>query len=286
MQKIGFILLAVALLIGVTFTATHYSQFGFHSAQNTNGNAVDTNGNPVGANGVAGMNGMANGTANGTAGANGVAGSNGTMASGVAGTAGANSGTSGTVTGANGSTSGKPGEANKTAETKPVKQNDCFAYEYHHTEAAAGKDIEDYLDYTNAFVLEHGPVNPKSVCVKVNQKPVKFKMAKYKGQPEIQIGSVVGPESVIRVSYCVGQAPCKEACAVKANRFMDDLTADNDDQQDTFKESWDAGNKNKKELEANAKELRTIASTSDTIANQSVIREWETLKKQEWVCTK
>jgi hypothetical protein len=277
MQKLGFILLALALIIGIGVKVSQTSKTGGDTAQ-TSG----TNGTP-GANGngsEAGTNGQ---TANGVAGANGNADHSVTGANGVAGNGG-----NGTVAG-NGAgvaanhavdANGKP-----IVEAKPVKQNDCFAYEYHHTEAAAGKDIEDYLDYTNAFAVEHGPVNAKSVCVKVNQKPVKFKITQYKGQQEIQIGSVVGPESVIRVSYCVGQAPCKEACAVKANRFMDDLTADNDE-QDSFKESWDAGNKNKKELEANAKEMRSIASKSDAIANQSVIREWETLKKQEWVCTK
>ena len=286
MQKIGFILLALVLVVGLGVKVSQTFKLGGESAKtaNTDSNKTATQtGNIV--NNETSPSGKPDATLTGDKNANeSAAGPNGnTSAAKMSGTdsiaIGSNSGTS------NGGTSSSSGDSKSLSETKPAKQNDCFAYEYHHTEAAAGKDIEDYLDYTNAFAIEHGPVNSKSVCVKVNQKPVKFKITQYKGQQEIEIGSVVGPDSVIRVSYCVGQAPCKEACAVKANRFMDDLTAENDE-QDSFKESWDATNKNKKELEANAKEMRSIASKSDSISNRSVIREWETLKKQEWVCTK
>jgi hypothetical protein len=176
------------------------------------------------------------------------------------------------------------------AKSAVTADHNCFAFEYRHTKEAQNKDIEDFLDYSNAFPVLHANLNPKSVCVKVNQKPVAFKLIKYKSQDEVMIGSVVGPESVIRVSYCVGKVTCKEACTVKSNRFMDDMMSDAGD-EDEFKDSWGdatsaAHTAQKKELQGKVKELRSIASENKDLAQRSVIRTWDTLQKQEWVCKK
>lgn len=175
-------------------------------------------------------------------------------------------------------------------EAPPAPENNCFAYEYRHTKDAQNKDIEDFLDYSNAFPVLHKNVNEKSICVKVNNKPVAFKMNKNKSQDEVMIGAVVGPESVIKVSYCIGKVSCKEACAVKSNRFMDDMMSDAGD-EDEFKDSWGDSNSaahaaKKKELQGKVKELRSVASENKDLAQRSVIRTWDTIQKQEWVCKK
>lgn len=188
------------------------------------------------------------------------------------------------------STSGTSTSASTEVKKAPPAENNCFAFEYRHTKDAQNKDIEDFLDYSNAFPILHKNLNEKSVCVKVNNKPVAFKMNKYKSQDEVMIGAVVGPESVIRVSYCVGKAACKEACAVKSNRFMDDMMSDAGD-DDEFKDSWGDSNSaartaQKKELQGKVKELRSIASENKDLAQRSVVRNWDTIEKQEWVCKK
>jgi len=180
-----------------------------------------------------------------------------------------------------------PGEAQKSVAKKAAPENNCFAFEYRHTSDAKNRDIEDFLDDTNAFPILHPNANLKSICVKVNHKPVAFKLAKNHSQREVWIGSVVGPESVIRVSYCVGKVACKESCAVKTNRFMDDLMSDAGG--DDFKDSWDESPANaakKKELQGKVKELRSVASENQDLNQRSVVRTWETIEKQEWVCKK
>lgn len=168
-------------------------------------------------------------------------------------------------------------------QTKP--ESNCFSFEYKHQQQALNKDIEDFLDYSNAFPILHDKVTEKSICVKVNNKPVAFKVSKYKNQKEVVIGSVVGPESVIKLSYCVGTSACKEGCALKSNRFMDDLMSDAGDENE-FKESWGDAKEQKKELQAKVKEFRNVASENKDLQKQATVRDWDTLQKNEWVCKK
>ena len=67
--------------------------------------------------------------------------------------------------------------SSEASKTVPEKQKDnCFAFEYRHKKEARDQDIENFLDYTNAFPLAQN-FNAKSVCVKVNQKAVGFTLA-------------------------------------------------------------------------------------------------------------
>ncbi len=181
-------------------------------------------------------------------------------------------------------TTGSGSQGNGASQADKPKDN-CFAFEYRHTKAAQSQDIENFLDYTNAFPILHPNFNPKSICVKVNQKSVEYQLTKYKSAPELRIGSVVGPESIIRVSYCIGKANCHEKCDAPKKRFMDDLM-NNPGDDEAFSDSWGSGDSdgNQKEVKAKAKELRTIASESDSLNENSIIRKWETLQKQESYC--
>ncbi len=187
------------------------------------------------------------------------------------------------------SKSGSATAANAVDQVKPAEPaKNCFAFEYQHRKEDQNRDIEDFLEFSNAFPVLDG-VNEKSICVKVNQKPVAFKLLHKDAKPEVMIGAVVGPESVIRVAYCLGKAPCKESCEVKSNAFMDDLMSDNE-AGDSFKDSWGddsqgAAQEQKKNLKEKVKEVRSIASASD-LNNSQVMRTWNTLQKQEWVCKK
>jgi hypothetical protein len=107
---------------------------------------------------------------------------------------------------------------------------------------------------------------------------IKHKIIQNKGVAEALIGPVVGPESVIRVSYCVGKkSNCGEPCVAKQKRFMDDMMSDAEGDAD-FKDSPD--------LQTKVKELRTAASQSEELSKQSVMRTWDTIKSQDWTCKK
>jgi|GEM_PF-2145966 len=175
----------------------------------------------------------------------------------------------------------------KSTTSAPVPaaepSKNCFTFEYRHQDSAKSKDIESFLDFSNAFPLAAENVNKKSICVKVNQKPVEFQVLKLKGKEEIVLGPVVGPESVIRISYCTGTAQCRESCTPPKKRFMDDLLSDA--QADEFQDSWGKGaDANSQELKAKTKELKSLAQKNGGLTDRAMMRDWNTLQKQEWSC--
>jgi hypothetical protein len=278
MNKIAVILFASLLVVGIGFQAKYTHD---HHANTQNG-----------ASGSMGTNGVNGATSanNGAVGAN--ANTNGVM-NGANGNAGSNPGTAGNSTNGGSANANSANHSHETSGTTPVAKKEaekpkdnCFAFEYRHKKEARDQDIENFLDYTNAFPIADANYNPKSVCVKVNQKAVNFQVAKYKSNTEVRVGAMVGPESVIRVSYCVGKiSPCHETCVQPKKRFMDDMMSDASD-DDSFNESWGKGDdeNRKKDLKNKAKELRAIASENDHLNDSGVQRDWESVQKQEWVC--
>lgn len=186
-----------------------------------------------------------------------------------------------------------PSHGGTSVDTHSVKSNEitavkvehnCFSFEYKHKKEAQNRDIEDFLDLSNAFPILHSNLNKNTMCVKVNQKPVAFKLIKNKTADEVLLGSVVGPDSVIKISYCTGKAQCKETCAAPKKRFMDDLEEEAN-ADDAFQDSWGTTpEENKKELKAKAKELRSVASENESLDSRSIVREWDTLNQNEWTC--
>lgn len=155
------------------------------------------------------------------------------------------------------------------------KENNCFKFSYQHESKNQNRDIEDFLNDTNAFPISNVNVNQKSICVRVNNKPVNHKLIKKDGKAEVVIGSIVGPESTIQVSYCVGKAPCKESCVVTSNNKVDELISDSE-----------MGGLENVELEAQVKELRNVASVHENLMDSAIIRDWNKLQSKEWICEK
>ena len=165
-----------------------------------------------------------------------------------------------------------------------IESKNCSVIEYKHTSKNQKKEIEDYLELSNVFQLpEH--YNPKTLCVKVNQNAVHYKINLHQGKPEVFIQGEVGPESVIRISYCTGKVSCKEKCEIKAVRFMDQLMDENAD-ANAFKDSWSNDEEQKKKLQDHASELRNLASENKSLNQLNTIREWETITHQESFCKK
>jgi hypothetical protein len=148
------------------------------------------------------------------------------------------------------------------------------------------RDIEDFLDLSNAFPLDPGAPNPKSICVKVDGRPVEFRLSNHGGKKEIVIGPVVGPESVIRISYCTTDARCTEACAKPKKRFMDDLL--DDAHADEFQDSWgkNSHDADSQELRNKTRELETLAHEHGSLADHAMMRDWNTLSRQVRTCKK
>ncbi len=151
----------------------------------------------------------------------------------------------------------------------------CFRNTYQHLSKNRNRDLEEFMNDLNAFQMDDLKINPGSVCVKVNHKPVNHKIVKTGNRKEVLIGSVVGPESIIEVLYCIGETTCKETCKVSNENKVDELLNENEI----------AGIENK-ELEDQVKELRKIASNHEEIYDSAVIRDWNKLDSQEWKCTR
>jgi hypothetical protein len=303
-MKIIWTALSALLIVGISYQAKktyehHQASINHGEASGTTASGTSTAGNQNLVNGVNGsdaVNPANGGAAETTIGANGNGATSTETKNGVS--VGANVGTnSGSVIGGgvnaqHAGTSGVNGVNGQAAQpvvkVEPQKPKDnCFTYEYRHKKEAKDQDIENFLDYTNAFPIARADYNPNSVCVKVNQKAVNYTVAKAKsGTPEVRVGSMVGPESVIRVSYCVGKVShCHETCVQPKKRFMDDLMNDAGD-EDSFSDSWgkDGDDKNKKDLKEKSKELRAVASENDHLNESSIQRDWDELQKQEFVC--
>ena len=162
----------------------------------------------------------------------------------------------------------------KSNENRTEKQaNTCYKVEFKHLEQNQKRDIEEFTNELNAFLIPENDANLKSVCVKVNQKPVMHKIRKKGTTHEVWIGSVVGPESKIELSYCLGTTSCKEACKVKVENKVDELLNE--------EEMAGLGDRN---LEVKVNELRKVASANEQLLDSSVIREWNKTGMQEWSC--
>jgi hypothetical protein len=65
---------------------------------------------------------------------------------------------------------------------------------------------------------------------------------------------------------------------------MDDLLSDA--QADDFQDSWGkaGADSNSQELKAKTKELQSLARTNSGLNDRAMMRDWNTLQKQEWTC--
>ena len=178
---------------------------------------------------------------------------------------------------------GPPSRSARVALSQKGEPN-CFSFEYRPTEEVAHRELEEFLDLSSAFPLHHSGVNPSSLCVKVNGRGVEFKIKKSQQQQEVLIGPEIGPDSLIRVSYCIGKTQCKEACPPPKKRLMDDLL--NEAQADELQDSWGQASQdaNTRELRNRAHELSTLSDEDPTLGNPNLLREWKTTQAQEWAC--
>jgi hypothetical protein len=107
--------------------------------------------------------------------------------------------------------------------TEVISTPTCFKLEFNHPKTAGHNSDESCSQHKNLLKLGHTQYNKKSVCVRVNNTPVKFEIHP-KNSDQLLVGAVAGPDSKISVSYCLQENLCKEDCVVPRDEFMDALS--------------------------------------------------------------
>jgi hypothetical protein len=170
-----------------------------------------------------------------------------------------------------GNTNPAPSSMKDTGAGPEESQAGCHRIRLKHNEQNRTRDLEEFTHDLNAFVTPDA--NPGSVCVKVNRNPVHHRIRKGKLGAEVWVGSVIGPDSEIELSYCTGKQICREPCKVKSENRVDDLL--NEEELTVLGD---------RELESKVRELGKLAGTKESLLDSSVIRNWNQIGTQEWSC--
>lgn len=154
----------------------------------------------------------------------------------------------------------------------------CFVESFKHKPTPGHESEEACSHHKNLLKLSHSDINMKSVCVRVNDVPVKFDRGGHGN--EFVIGSIAGPQSVITVKYCTGKTACaetkKDDCVVPKDEFLDAIGGGDPDDGAVAK--WDntdtAG-----DAKLNSDVKRELADIDDTAtdnhgANASIFKDW------------
>lgn len=172
-----------------------------------------------------------------------------------------------------------------------VVADTCTTQIFTHHSAEGHEDGEACLYHKNLIHLTglQGEINPKSLCVRANNKPVKFKFVAQKQGPQILLGAVAGPKTQISVTYCTGRMTCASDCTVPKDDFMEAIGAAETD-EDLFtdrgsKVGWKKGKNPQKEEEAVQRELAELKKTvKDELKKGSLFEGWDTGTSAPAVC--
>jgi hypothetical protein len=83
------------------------------------------------------------------------------------------------------------------------------------------------------------PINPKSVCVRVNGIPVKHRAILSKGKAKelkgLILDPIANPKAAITATFCMGKNTCSDGCKIPRDEFMDAIGG-----SDAKGGSWDS----------------------------------------------
>ena len=170
---------------------------------------------------------------------------------------------------------------------KTAAPSGCYEETFVHKKLSSHSDGEACLQHRNLITLQTSePINAKTTCVKVNNRPVKF-TRNPTAASEILIAAVAGPEAVIKIRYCVGSTSCKGAeanCTVPKDDFLAGLGADQgiaDDFDDITaaapNETWTKGAAKDKQAQAKIdRQLAAAKKLFETARNSKskTFKEW------------
>jgi hypothetical protein len=105
----------------------------------------------------------------------------------------------------------------------------CYKMTYHHKAVPGHSDRESCSAHKNFIKLTQNDVNLKSMCLRVDNVPVKYSVVKTKKGKQVigfMIEPVAGPNSIITANFCQGKMTCKEDCKIPKDSFMDAIGGD------------------------------------------------------------
>lgn len=169
------------------------------------------------------------------------------------------------------------GSATKSVAQEEVKKEEgCFTFNY---QAKDYKNPKTFGKHQHLITLKHSEVNPKSVCVRVNDTPVAFEFLK-KEEPQVILKPILKSNPKVTIQYCLRNTSCLDKCTVPKDEFMESIggIAKGFEQADKQKVKWDPSQKDnepdlKKELtglleEAPGKDSRKLQVYSEWNRNE------------------
>ncbi|OFZ71412.1 MAG: hypothetical protein A3K03_05625 [Bdellovibrionales bacterium RIFOXYD1_FULL_44_7] len=130
----------------------------------------------------------------------------------------------------------------KSGTAGEVEKPSCLTFIYKHKRDSAHSSDEVCSGHRNLIRIANQKINARSICARVDGTPVAFQIAsKVKDGTHLVIGPVVGPDSKVSVSFCEGNAKCKEKCVVPKDQFLQAIGGDTGIQQVNAK--WDPNDK-------------------------------------------
>ncbi len=142
---------------------------------------------------------------------------------------------------------------------------------------------EDYSKLQNIISIEDPDVLPKSVCVRVNGIPVKYRLTKNhqkKNSYDVIVHGQAGPNAEITTSYCIGEVTCIETCKVPKDEFMAALGMDGNSFNETQYVAW-GNNKQGKKKKGPSRAEKKLDSEYKAFAkemNKAIIQHGPTFK--------
>lgn len=127
----------------------------------------------------------------------------------------------------------------------------CYSVEFTHKKLASHATGAMCMNHKNLVALDGAQINNKTICIRVNGRPVEHKLIKSdrpenKGQVQVLFGSVAGPNSVVTATYCTKTAKCNEGCRIPRDEFMEAIGGGDDSLDgDLPTVTWHAGGKQK-----------------------------------------
>lgn len=138
-----------------------------------------------------------------------------------------------TPTGGSASSAPTTTPSDQKAEIAKQPEPTCFTFTYKHKPTPGHDSEESCSHHKNLIHLAHQNVNPASLCIRVNGKPVHFTTAKGKSD-DIVVGAIAGPHAVITASYCTGTMKCAQTCKVPKDEFLDAIGGAASDGEDSL----------------------------------------------------
>jgi hypothetical protein len=135
-----------------------------------------------------------------------------------------------TLTSAPGLNSVTTQKAPEAEKVSPPKEPDptCFTELFAHNKTKGHESDDACGTHLNLLTLKQplSELNSKSICVKADGKPVRFKIKNDK----ILVGAIAGPQTQFSVRYCIGKVTCDalKDCEIAKDELLGVLGADTD----------------------------------------------------------